>query len=167
MEKSRFNLTSGQFMLSKYKTIKGLHWIACVGFLTKEAWISKILLKNWHLSDFISTTRLWIDMIFEIWELIPEQDCQTGRTLTEFVKSLTKMTSTLLNTPWKVDHLGAIQWTLRRKTSSIQINRGAKKESDDESSKSIKVMFSIWQWQRKNFLIIDRWTSIQINLGQI
>ena len=43
--KSRFNLTTGQFLFSKYKTVKGLHWIACVGSLTKEAWFSKILSK--------------------------------------------------------------------------------------------------------------------------
>jgi len=34
------------------------------------------------------------------------------------------MTSTFLDTPWKVDHLGAIQWILGRKTNSIQISWG-------------------------------------------
>jgi len=38
-----------------------------------------------------------------------------SRTLIEFAKSLVEMTSTFLDTPWKVNHLGAIQWTLRKK----------------------------------------------------
>jgi hypothetical protein len=43
--KSYFNLTMGQFLFLKYQIIKGLHWMTCVGSLTKEAWFSKILSK--------------------------------------------------------------------------------------------------------------------------
>ena len=71
--KSRFNLTTGQFLFSKYKTVKGLHWIACVGSLTKEAWFSKILSKIDIF--FISFQQLdLIDMTFQIWDLILEQE---------------------------------------------------------------------------------------------
>jgi len=45
-EKSRFNVTTGQFLFSKYKTIKGLHWIACVGSLTEEVDLKKKTFKN-------------------------------------------------------------------------------------------------------------------------
>jgi hypothetical protein len=45
-----------------------------------DLWSKKLDLKKKRLffkkdiSNFISTIRLWIDMIFEIWELIPEQE---------------------------------------------------------------------------------------------
>jgi hypothetical protein len=98
-------------------TLNNVCWI-----FNQTSLISKNTFQNWHLSDFIPTTRLWIDMIFGVWELIPEQDCQTRRTLTEFAKSLIEMTSTFLDTPWKIDHRRAIQWIMRRKTSSIKIS---------------------------------------------
>jgi len=50
-----------------------------------------------------------------------------SRTLTEFAKSLVEMTSILLDTPWKFDYLEAIQWIMRRKTSSILISWGQRK----------------------------------------
>ena len=31
-------------------------------------------LKKTNIFDFISTTTLWIDMIFKLWDLIPEQE---------------------------------------------------------------------------------------------
>ena len=80
--------------------------ITCVGSLKKSLIFKRSFQKSTSLISF-QQTRLWIDMIFEVWELIPEQkDCQTRRISIEFAKSLTRMTSTLLDTPWKVDHLG-------------------------------------------------------------
>jgi hypothetical protein len=58
------------------------------------------------------------------------------------------MTSTFLDIPWKVDYLGAIQWTLRRKTNSIQISWGGR---DDQMMN---------QWSEDNMVqrkIISEW----------
>ena len=38
-----------------------------------------------------------------------------------------ELTLTFLDTLWNVEHLGAIQWTLKRKTDSIQISWGQRK----------------------------------------
>ena len=56
--KSLFNLLTGQFLLSKYKIIKGLHVLndACWVFDQRSLNFKK---KYWHLSDLISTIRLW------------------------------------------------------------------------------------------------------------
>jgi hypothetical protein len=70
--------------------------------LRPKSWFLKDLFQNWHHSDFISTIRLeytW-HWKYEIWfqnKKIVEQ--------IEFAKSSTEMTSTLLNTPWKVETL--------------------------------------------------------------
>ena len=56
--------------------------------------------------------------------------------------------------PWK-----------KKKNKQHSDQLGAKKELDDESLKFIKVMFSIWQWQRKTSLSINWWTSIHIIAG--
>jgi len=128
-KKSHFSLTTGQFLFSKYMTIKGLYISnnVCWIFDKKSLIFKRSFQKRTSLISF-QQTRLWIDMIFEVWELIIEQkDCQTRRISIEFAKSLTRMTSTLLDTPWKVDHLGAIQWTLRRKAKGIQISWGQRK----------------------------------------
>jgi len=61
--KSHFNLSTGQFLFSKYKIIKGLHVLNDVCWVFDQRSLNfkkkKILLQNWHLSDFISTIRLW------------------------------------------------------------------------------------------------------------
>ena len=113
-EKSHFNLTTGQFLFQNTRQSKDcIFWIMCVGSLTKEAWFPKKLFKI-DISLF-SFQQLDLNR-YDLWKM------RFGsRTLTEFAKSLTRMTSTLLDTPWKADHLGAIQWILRRKTNSIQI----------------------------------------------
>jgi hypothetical protein len=65
-EKSHFNVTTGQFLFSKYKTIKGLHWIACVGSLTEEVDFQKKKLSKIDIS-LISFQQLdLIDMFFKI-----------------------------------------------------------------------------------------------------
>ena len=66
-------------------------------------------------------------MIVEIWDLIPEQERFSNKNIDQIGKILDKKTSTFLDTPWKVDHLGVIQLTLRRKTNSIQISWGQRK----------------------------------------
>jgi hypothetical protein len=104
-KKSHFNLATGQFQFSKYKTIKGLY------ILNDVCWIfyqRSLIFKIFSKTDIslISFQQLdLIDMIFEIWDFIPEQEGLSNKkkTLIEFAKSVTKMTSTLLNTPWKVE----------------------------------------------------------------
>ena len=49
------------------------------------------------------------------------------RTLIEFAKSLTWNDINSSQNSLKVDHLGAIQWTLRRKTNNILISWGQRK----------------------------------------
>jgi len=58
-KKSHFNLATGQFQFSKYKTIKGLYILndVCWIFLSKKLDFQN-LFQNRYLSDFISTIRL-------------------------------------------------------------------------------------------------------------
>jgi len=146
-EKSHFSLTTGQFLFSKYMTIKGLYILKkrVLSLWSKSLIFKRSFQKRTSMISF-QQTRLWIDMIFEVWELIPEQkDCQTRRISIEFAKSLTRMTSTLLDTPWNVDHLGVIQWTLRRKTKGIQISWGQRKNRTMS-----------WRSPSKSFLAITK-----------
>ena len=72
--KSHFNPTLGKFLFSKCMTIKGLYISNNVCWVfDQKAWFSKDFQKRTSLISF-QQTRLWIDMIFEIWELIPEQE---------------------------------------------------------------------------------------------
>jgi len=78
--KNYFNLTTGQFLFSKYKIIKGpyvlngMYWV-----FDQRRLIFKSTFQNWHLSYLISTIRLWIYMIFEKCELIPEQEILSNK----------------------------------------------------------------------------------------
>jgi hypothetical protein len=67
-EKSHFNLSTGQFLFF----LQDNQRITLNNVL--DLWSKKLDLKKKDVSDFISTIRLWINMIFEIWELIPEQE---------------------------------------------------------------------------------------------
>jgi len=89
----------------------------------KVFWLQKWLdAWKWHEV----TKQFWIDMIFEVWELIPEQkDCQTRRISIEFAKSLTRMTSTLLKSPWQVDHLGQYSGPWEGKQTTFRSLLGA------------------------------------------
>ena len=131
----------GQFLFSKYKTIKRLHILndLCWVFDWK-AWFLKDLFQNWYLSHFILTIR--IDMTFEIWDLIPEQE----RLLNKEEHRLSLWNpwhewhwnfSTLLE---KLSSQGQYSGPWKGETNSMQISWGEKKESDDELWKSIKVM---------------------------
>ena len=75
-----------------------------------------------------------------------------------------EMTSTLFKTPWKVDHLGAIQWTLRRKTDSIQISWGQRKNQMMSHQSSSKLCLTSDNDKEKTFLSINRWMNLQIIL---
>jgi hypothetical protein len=57
--------------------------------------------------------------------------------------------------------LGAIQWTLRRKTKKYSEQLGAKKELNDELVKSIKVILG----DHKSHLVIDRRMSMFRSTG--
>jgi hypothetical protein len=50
------------------------------------------------------------------------------------------MTSTLLDTPWKVDHLGAIQWILRPGGNPVDPEKEKKQYSDHLGAKKNQMM---------------------------
>ena len=106
-------------------------------------------------------------MTFEVWDLILEQERLSNKE--EHSLSLRnpwhEMTSTLLKTPWKVDHLGAIQWTLRRKTNSILISWGQRKNQMTSRQSSSELCLAPDNDKEKTFLSINRWTNLQIILG--
>jgi hypothetical protein len=57
--KNNFNLTTSQFMFSKYKPIKKLHILNDVCWVfDQRSSIFKNTFKNWHLFDFISIIKL-------------------------------------------------------------------------------------------------------------
>jgi len=95
MEKSHFNLLMSQFLFSKYKIIKWLHVLndVCWAFDQRNLNFKNTWKKNWHLSDFISTIRLWNR--HDLWNMrvdsrTKKKDCQTKRAPIEFAKSWQK-----------------------------------------------------------------------------
>ena len=130
--------------MKKKKTILVLQWVISVfkiqdnqrtilnsvcWVFDQKAWFSKDLFQNWYLFDFISTIRLELtwSLKYEIW-FQNKKDCRTMKNI-EWVCEIFDMKwhqlfSILLE---KLRHLGAIQWTLKRKTSSIQISWGQRK----------------------------------------
>ena len=106
-------------------------------------------------------------MIVEMSDLIPEQERLSNKE--EHSLSLRnpwhEMTSTLLKTPWKVEHLGAIQWTLRRKTNSILISWGQRKNQMMSRQSSSKLCLTSDNDEEKPSWVILRWTNLQIILG--
>ena len=104
-------------------------------------------------------------MIFEVWDLIPEQERFSNKNIDGVCKILDKNNVNISQHSlkrWPPGGNTVDPWK-KNKQHSDQLE--AKKESDDESSKFIKVMFSIWQWQGQTFLSINRWTNLQIILG--
>jgi hypothetical protein len=129
MKKSHFNLSTGQFLFSKYKIIKGLHVLndVCWVFDQRSLNFKK---KNTDISlIWFQQLDFEIGMIFEIWELIPEQERLSNKKSTDRVcKILTEVTSILLDTSWKVEQLGAIQWTMKRKNKQYSDQLGGNKK---------------------------------------
>jgi hypothetical protein len=144
-------------MFSKYKTIKGLHILNDVCWVfDQKAWFSKDLFQNWYLSDFISTTRLWINMIFEIWDLIPEQKRLSNKNINRICKILDKNDINTSRHSLKSWPPGGNPVDPEKKNKQYSDQLGAKKESNDELAKSIKVIPS----NHKSHLVIDRRTSM-------
>ena len=104
-------------------------------------------------------------MIFEVCDLIPEQERFSNKNIDWVWKILDKNDINISRHSLKRWPPGGNTVDPWKKSKQHSNQLGAKKESDDESSKFIKVMFSIWQWQRKTFLSINRWTSIHIIAG--
>jgi len=68
-------------------------------------------------------------MIFEIWELIPEQERLSNKKSTDRVcKILTEVTSNFSTLFEKVEQPGAIQWTLKRKNKQYSDQLGGNKK---------------------------------------
>ena len=68
-------------------------------------------------------------MTFEIWDLIPEQKkiVKQEEHQIEFAKSSTEMTSTLLNTPWKVEPPGGNTVDPGKEKQAVFISAGGKR----------------------------------------
>jgi hypothetical protein len=104
-----------------------------VGPLTKETWISKILKKKTDIS-LISFQQLdfEIDMIFEIWELIPEQKKIVKQK--EHQSSLQNLDRNDINTSrhfLKTWAVGGNTVDLRRKNKQYSDHLGGIKKNDD------------------------------------
>jgi hypothetical protein len=86
--------------------------------------ISKNTFKNWHLFDFISQLDLNRHDLWNIWfDLILEQRRLSNKKNIDWICKIPDRND--INTSrhsLKSWPLGAIQWTLRRKTNSIQIS---------------------------------------------
>ena len=74
--KNDFNLTMGQLLFAKYKIFTGLHLLNIVCWVFDKM---NLIFNKWHLFDFITMIRLWMHMIFEIGDLISEQERCTNR----------------------------------------------------------------------------------------
>ena len=128
--KCHFNLTTGRFLFSKYKTIKGLHWMTCVRSLTKKRLDFPKIFSKTNIS-LISFQQLDLNR-HNLWSM--RFDSRTRkiikhrRTSIESAKSLIEMTlksSTLLE---KLSSWGQYSGPWEGKTSSIQISYEAMKD---------------------------------------
>jgi len=84
-------------------------------------------------------------MIFDMWELIPEKERLSNKKSIDQVCKILDKNDT--NTSWS----SLKSWAFKGNTlyhgkeiKQYSYHLGAKKESNDELAKSIKVMFSIW-----------------------
>jgi hypothetical protein len=105
-----------------------------------DLWLKKLDFKNYFfflndISNFISTITPWIDMIFEIWELIPEQERLSNKKSIDWVcKILERSDINASRHFWKVEQPGTIQWTLKRENKQYSDQLGGnKKWLNDES----------------------------------
>ena len=74
--KNDFNLAKGQLLFAKYEIFTGLHLLNIVCWVFDQM---NLIFNKWHLYDFIAMIRLWMHMIFEIGDLISEQERFTNR----------------------------------------------------------------------------------------
>ena len=74
--KNDFNLAMGQLLFAKFKIFTGLHLLNIVCWVFDQM---NLIFNKWHLFDFIAMIRLWMHMIFEIGDLISEQERCTNR----------------------------------------------------------------------------------------
>jgi hypothetical protein len=107
-EKSIFNLTMCQFLFSKYITVKGLYILknVCWVFDQKAWFFKKIFFKQRHLWFHFNKLDLNRHDLWNVRVDSRRKIVRQRRTSIESTKSLTEITSTLLNTPWKVEPLG-------------------------------------------------------------
>jgi hypothetical protein len=77
--------------------------------------------------------------------LIPEQERLSNKNISQICKILDKNDINISRHFLKSRPPGGNTMDPEKENKWYSDQLGAKKESDDESSKSIKVMFSIWQ----------------------
>jgi transposase len=129
MEKSHFNPSTGQFLFSKYKIIKGLHVLndACWVFDQRSLNFKKK--KYWHLSDLISTIRLWNR--HDLWNMRVDSRTRKIVKQKEHRSGLQNLDRSDINTSrhfLKSWTAGAIQWTLKRKNKQYSDQLGGNKK---------------------------------------
>ena len=115
-----------------------MYWMACVGSLTKEAWISKKYLYKTDISLIpFQQLDFGIDMIFEIWELIPEQERLSNKKSTDRVYKVLDKSD--INTSWHFLKSWATEGNTvdleKEKQAIFRSARGNKKWLNDESVK--------------------------------
>ena len=112
--------------------------MTCVGSLTKEAWISKKYLYKTDISLIpFQQLDFGIDMIFEIWELIPEQERLSNKKSTDRVYKVLDKSD--INTSWHFLKSWATEGNTvdleKEKQAIFRSARGNKKWLNDESVK--------------------------------
>jgi hypothetical protein len=88
--------------------------------------------------------------------LIPEQERLSNKNIGQICKILDKNDTNISRHSLKVDHLGGNTVDLEKENKQYSDQLGAKKESNDELAKSIKVI----PGDHKSHLVIDRRMSM-------
>ena len=145
--KNNFNLTTTQFFFSKYKTIKGLHMLNCVCWVFDKKKLDflkyfKKLTSLWfHFNNYT-----WTNMIFEMCNLILEQErLSNNKNIDRVCKILDRNDINTSRHSLKSWPLGGYIMDPEKENKQYLDQLGEKKDLNNESMKSMNVMFSIWQ----------------------
>ena len=111
-EDSHFSLTTGQFLFSKCMTIKGLYTSNNVCWVfDQKAWFSKGLFKKkghlWFHFNKLDFEQTW-SLKYESW-FQNKEDYRTQKNIDWVSEIFDRNDIEVLDTPWKVEQLGAIQ----------------------------------------------------------
>ena len=152
-EKVILNLTTGHFCFQDTRQSKDCVFrITCVGSLIKKLDFQKIFKKDISLISFQQLDLNRHDRWNVRFDSRTKKIVKQRRTLIEFAESLTWNDINSSQNSLKGWPLGGNTVDPKKENRQYPDQLGAKKESDDESTKFIRVMFSTWQWQRKNLL---------------
>jgi len=145
--KNNFNLTTTQFFFSKYKTIKGLHMLNCVCWVFDKKkldflkYFQKLTSLWFHFNNYT-----WTNMIFEMCNLISEQErLSNKKNIDRVCKILDRNDINTSRHSLKSWPLGGYIMDPEKENKQYSDQLGEKKDLNNESMKSMNVMFSIWQ----------------------